>query len=336
MTEQMTGTMRAIVVDEDEARTMRWAEVERPTPAPGEVLIRTQATAVNRADLAQRAGRYPPPPGASPILGLEVAGTIAACGEGVVGWSEGDRVACLLTGGGYAEYVTAPADLLLPVPEGMSWEVAAAFPEVFTTAWVNLFGEADLRAGETLLLHAAASGVGCAAIQLAAAYNARVIGVCGGDKHAFLRERFGDALEGGALIDRHTQRFDDEALALTDGRGVDVILDPVGGANLERNVKTLARRGRLVNIGLLGGATGTLPMGLLLVKRLRVIGSVLRARPLDEKRAIMDEVREHVWPRYIAGELVPVIEATMPLASAAEAHDLLATNTTVGKIILTA
>ena len=298
----LPARMHAIVIDEQsENRDLIWTEVDRPEPGPGEVLIKVAATAVNRADMVQRAGRYNPPPGASTIMGLEAAGTIAALGEGVNATKHrvGDRVACLLTGGGYAEYVAAPAALLLDIPDEVDFERAAAFPEVFATAWVNLFQEGELKAGETLLLHAAASGVGCAAIQLAQRAGARVIASCSGDKHDFLRETFGVE----ALIDRHTQDFSEVARALTDGAGVDVILDPVGGANLPANIQSLARCGRLVNIGLLSGREGQLNMGLLLVKRLRVIGSVLRARSVEEKTPLIQALRDDAWAAYCAGEL---------------------------------
>jgi len=326
----MPESMHAIEVLDDDARTLAWREVERPEPGPGQVRIRVAATAVNRADLLQRRGRYPVPKGASPILGLEAAGAIEAVGDGVDGWTVGDPVCVLLEGGGYAEYVVVDASMLLPVPDGLSMVEAAAIPEVFATAWLNVWMEGALQPGETVLVHAAASGVGTAAVQLCRAFGHRCFGTASGPKLPLVAD-----LGAEVTIDRTHSDFVDAVKTATDGRGVDVILDPVGGAYLDRNVRALAHRGRLVIIGLLGGATGELPIARLLMKRQRVIGSVLRSRARGEKVEIMAELRSHVWPRFADGSLSPVIHDAMPITAAADAHGLLERNETVGKVVLT-
>lgn len=322
-------TMNAIITADDEAKTLSLGEVPKPIPGPGEVLLAVHATAVNRADLVQRAGKYPPPPGASHILGLEAAGVVEALGDGVEGVELGQRACALLTGGGYAEYVTVPASLLMDIPAGMSMSEAAALPEVYFTAWVNLFMEANIQHGEAALIHAGASGVGTAAIQLCKAMGVPVWATASGQKLEFLRE-----LGVEDAFDRREQDFVSEIKAATGGRGADVILDPVGADYLERNIKALARRGRMVSIGLLSGREATLPMGPVLVKRLKVIGSVLRSRSVEEKELIAEDLRARAWGRFETGELKPIIERTFPLAQAQEAHELLASNTTIGKIVL--
>lgn len=326
----MGETMHAIEVLDDDRRSLDWGQAPRPEPGPGEVVLRVEATAVNRADLVQRRGHYPPPPGASPILGLEVAGEVAELGEGVEDVEVGQAACALLTGGGYAEYAVAPAELLMPIPKGMEVIQAAALPEVFFTAWVNLFMEADLQPGEWALIHAGASGVGTAAIQLCGAFGARPIATASAPKLDFLRE-----LGAEAAIDRRDEDFVEVCTDLVgDHGGVDVILDPVGGDYLERDVGALAHRGRLVIIGLLGGANGTLPIGRLLVKRLRVIGSVLRSRGVEEKAQIARQLRERVWPRFDDGQLRPIIHEIIPIEQADQAHELIASNQTIGKVIL--
>src|SRR5690554_315149 len=246
---QMETAMKAIQIKDDAARTLFLAEVPRPTAGPGEVIIEACASAVNRADLLQRTGRYPVPEGASEIMGLEVSGRIAELGEGVEGWSVGQRVCCLLSGGGYAEYVKAPAALLLAVPEHIDLVEAAGIPEVFFTAYLNIFLEANLAEGERVLVHAGASGVGTAAIQLSRVFDAPVYATASAEKLDFLRE-----LGVEAAIDRHAEDFAERISALTDGEGVDIILDPVGADYLQKNLGILKRRGRLVLIGLLSGA----------------------------------------------------------------------------------
>ncbi len=305
-------------------------EIERPEPGPDEVLVRVAATAVNRADVAQRQGNYPAPPGESEILGLEVAGRIEALGEGVSRWRVGDRVMTLVGGGGYAEYAVAPASTLLAVPERIDLVTAAAIPEVFITAYLNIFREATLRQNETLLVHGGASGVGTAAIQLARRLrDARVLVTVGSDTKA-------DACRalGAETILYRSETFADRVRALTDKRGADVVLDHIGGGYLAENLRCLAAYGRLVIIGLLGGAKAELNIGQLMVKRQRIVGSVLRARPVAEKAEICRAFRAEVMPLLEDGRLEPVIHARLPLAEAGEAHRLMGANANTGKLVL--
>jgi putative PIG3 family NAD(P)H quinone oxidoreductase len=320
--------MKAIVTDNDQ--NMLWQDYELPQPGPGEVLIKVAASAINRADLLQRRGFYPPPPGASEIMGLECAGEIEAVGEGVDRWQVGDRVCALLAGGGYAEYVVAPAGSVLPVPSGFSFEQAAALPEVFATAWLNLFMEAGLEVGEKVVLHAGASGVGTAAIQLCKSFGNPCFVTVGSD------EKLERCIEMGAAAgsNRHKEPFLEKGKAFAEDQGVDVILDPVGAAYLADNISLLGVGGRLVLIGLMGGGTSEIHLPLLLAKRLRVIGSTLRAREIQSKAAIMSSMEEHVWPRLESGEIQAVIDTVMPIADAAAAHDLVAADGTFGKVVL--
>ncbi len=308
-----------------------WTDCDDPEPGPGEILIRNEATAVNRADLVQRSGNYPPPPGASPILGLECAGEVAAVGEGVARFAVGDKVCALLAGGGYAERVVVPAGQALEIPAGLDPVQAAALPEVFATAYLNLFMEAGLEVGERVLLHAGASGVGTAGIQLCRAFGMPVW-VTAGSQAKIERCM---ALGAEAGHDRHQGSFRDQVEVWTEGAGFDVILDPVGAAYLGDNLRSLAMDGRLVIIGLMGGAKAELEIGLMMVKRLRVIGSTLRARPVAAKAVVMDALRSRVWPLIADGTIVPVIETTLPITQAAEAHALIAGNDTFGKVVLT-
>jgi putative PIG3 family NAD(P)H quinone oxidoreductase len=323
--------MRAIVTDGTGGpEVLGLDEVERPAPGPDEVLIRVAASAVNRADVAQRQGNYPPPPGDSEILGLEVAGRIAAVGEGVSRWQEGDRVMTLVGGGGYAEYAVAPAGTLLAVPDHLDLVTAAAIPEVFITAYLNIFREAALRQGETVLVHGGASGVGTAAIQLARHLrDARVLVTVGSEAKAETCAGLG-----AECILYRSENFADRVRALTDKRGADVILDHIGGGYLAENLRCLATYGRLVIIGLLGGAKAELNIGQLMVKRQRIVGSVLRARPVAEKVEICRAFRAEVMPLFIDGRLAPVIHARLPLAEAAEAHRLMGANANIGKLVL--
>ncbi|MFW5968256.1 MAG: NAD(P)H-quinone oxidoreductase [Persicimonas sp.] len=321
--------MKAIQVDDDREHTLRWTDVKTPSPGPGEVLIEAAATAVNRADLLQRRGNYPVPEGASPILGLEVSGTIKEVGDEVTDWQVGDRVCSLLAGGGYAEYVVAPAETLLNVPDSMDLVEAAAIPEVFYTAYLNIFLEAELTEGERVLIHAGASGVGTAAIQLCRVFDSPVYATASGSKLDLL-----DELGVEAGIDRHTEDFAERIDELTDGQGVDIILDPVAADYLERNVELLRTCGRLVIIGLLSGTRAELPLAALLRQRLRVIGSVLRPRSLEEKAQITARFREEVWPWFESGDLKPVIYRILPIREANEAHDILLNNENVGKVVL--
>ncbi|NBM15905.1 NAD(P)H-quinone oxidoreductase [Streptomyces sp. GC420] len=307
-----------------------WAEVPDPVPTEGEVLVEVAAAGVNRADLLQRQGFYDPPPGASPYPGLECSGRIVALGPGVSGWAVGDEVCALLSGGGYAEKVAVPAGQLLPLPEGVDLVTAAGLPEVTCTVWSNVFMVAHLRPGETLLVHGGASGIGTMAIQLAKAVGARVAVTAGGpEKLQRCRELGADI-----LIDYREQDFGVEIRKATDGAGADVIFDIIGAKYLDRNVKALAVNGRLAVIGLQGGNKGELNLGALLAKRGAITATSLRARPPGEKAAIVAAVREHVWPLIGTGRVHPVIDRTVPMARAAEAHEALDSGTHVGKVLL--
>jgi len=288
--------MKAVCVIADSK--LVWDEVPTPTPKAGEVLIKIQATAINRADLMQRIGMYPAPPGASDIMGLECAGVIAAVGDGVQRWKEGDEVCALLAGGGYAEYATAPAGSVLPVPEGLNMVQAACLPEVFATAWLNMFMEAGLKPGEKVVLHAGASGVGTAGIQLCAAFGNPCFVTAGSD------DKIQACIDLGASAgaNRKTGGFFEKATDFANGTGVDMILDPVGGAYLQDNVKLLGIGGRLVLIGLMGGLSSELDLTQVLRKRLRIIGSTLRARPIEEKAEIMGQ-----WKPWF-GQKLPAVK----------------------------
>ncbi|MFH8585752.1 NAD(P)H-quinone oxidoreductase [Streptomyces celluloflavus] len=324
--------MRAITIPEPGGpEALVWADVPDPLPAEGEVLIDVVASAVNRADLLQRQGFYDPPPGSSPYPGLECAGRIAAVGPGVHGWAVGDEVCALLAGGGYAEKVAVPAGQVLPLPAGLDLVSAAALPEVACTVWSNVFMIAHLRPGETLLVHGGASGIGTMAIQLAKAVGARVAVTAGGP------EKLARCAELGAdiLIDYREQDFVQEIRKATDGKGADVILDIIGAKYLQRNVKTLAVNGRLAIIGMQGGVKAELNLAALLSKRAAITGTGLRARPLSEKAAIVAAVREHVWPLIGNGRVRPIVDRTIPMADAAEAHRVVDASTHVGKVVLT-
>jgi putative PIG3 family NAD(P)H quinone oxidoreductase len=307
------------------------SEVPDPEPGPGEVLVRVAASGVNRADVMQRLGHYPPPPGASPYIGLEVSGTVEALGEGVEGWDVGEQVCALLAGGGYAELVSVPAGQLLPVPAGVSLVDAAALPEVACTVWSNVFMTAGLRPGEMLLVHGGSSGIGTMAIQLGVQVGARVAVTAGSaDKLRRCRE-----LGAEVLVNYRDDDFVEQVRAATDGRGADVVLDNMGAKYLARNVDVLAPNGRLVVIGLQGGARAELDLGQLLRKRAAVIATSLRARPAPEKATIVAAVREHVWPLVEAGAVRPVVHERLPLERAGDAHRLLEESGHVGKILLT-
>jgi putative PIG3 family NAD(P)H quinone oxidoreductase len=321
--------MKAIEVENDEDNSLVWADVPTPEPDAGEVLVRVAATAVNRADLLQRRGMYPPPDGASDILGLEVAGRVAESGSDVDEWDEGDRVCALVPGGGYAEYVTVPAGMLLSVPDNLDLEEAAGIPEVFYTAFLNLRLEAEQSPGDRVLVHAGASGVGTAAIQLCDLFDSPVYATASRGKLDFLRE-----LGVEVAVDRKNEDFADLLTDELDGEGIDIVLDPVAGDYLPRNIQLLGHRGRLVIIGLLGGTDGSLPMGQVLTKRLRIIGSVLRSRALDAKLQITDEFRREVWPHFESGRLRPIIHETFPIEEAEQAHALIRSNSTIGKVLL--
>jgi putative PIG3 family NAD(P)H quinone oxidoreductase len=320
--------MKGIVV---EGKELVWTDVPDPRLGVGEVRIAVAATAVNRADLVQRSGGYPPPPGASPILGLECAGTVLEVGEGVSRVAPGDRVCALLAGGGYAEQVVVPAGQVLRMPQGLDFAEAAALPEVFATAYLNLYMEAALAKGERVLLHAGASGVGTAAIQLCKAFHNPCFVTAGSaDKIARCV-----ALGADAGADRFAGGFHDTVMNWSGGAGVDVILDPVGAAYLKDNLASLALGGRLVLIGLMGGVQSEINLGLLMMKRLRIIGSTLRARPISEKAAVMDALAARVWPLIESGAIKPIVDAVLPIHRADEAHALVAGNGTVGKVVMT-
>ncbi|MEZ5509836.1 MAG: NAD(P)H-quinone oxidoreductase [Gammaproteobacteria bacterium] len=320
--------MKAIVIQSD--KHLRWENVATPMPGPDDVAIRVHATAINRADLMQRAGLYPPPPGASSILGLECAGEITAVGANIQQWQAGDRVCALLAGGGYAETVVCPASHVLPIPAGFTYQQAAALPEVFATAWLNLYMEADTRPGQKVILHAGASGVGTAAIQLCQRQGNPVF-VTVGDQ-----QKLDSCLALGAAAGHIRTGGDFEAAAKewAGSEGVHTILDPVGGSYLEQNIRLLATDGHLVIIGLMGGRNGNLDIGRLLVKRLRVVGSTLRSRSDASKAALVQQLREQVWPGFADGSLRPIIHSEYPITAAESAMADVASNATIGKVIL--
>lgn len=323
--------MKAICVDSDqEGFPLSWNVVPDPVCEPGCVLVDIHATAVNRADLLQRAGNYPVPPGAPPYMGLEMAGVVAQVGDGVTGWQIGDRVCALLSGGGYAEKVCVPHQLLMQIPDDWSFEKATAVPEVFYTAFVNLFMEGALQKGETVLIHGGASGVGTAGIQMAHQAGCKVIITAGRE------DKVARCLDLGAdvAINYKEQDFA-EAVRADVPDGVDVILDISGGEYFERNVSLLKSKGRLVIIALLGGIKAEINLGLMLRSRLRVIGSVLRSRSLEEKVAIKTGFEEQFWPLLANGTIDTVIDTVLPIEQATEAHDILMNNRNIGKVIMT-
>lgn len=310
---------------------LRLAERERPLPGPGEVLIRVAAAGVNRPDCLQRAGRYPPPPGASDIPGLEVAGVVEVLGAGVTCWSPGQEVCALVTGGGYAEYCLASADICLPLPAGFGLQDTAALPETLFTVWSNVFMRGGLKAGETLLVQGGASGIGTTAIQLARALGHEVYATAGTPEKCRLCESLGAR----RAINYHTEDFEAVVRSMTAGRGVDVILDMVGGEYVSRELKVLADDGRLVLIAFLGGARATLDIPEIMRRRLTVTGSTLRPRPVGFKAEIARALHQKVWPLLESGQVRPVIHATFALADAVRAHALMESGQHSGKIVLT-
>ncbi len=321
--------MRAVIVSEPggpDALTV--ADLPDPEPGAGEVLVRVAATAVNRADTLQRQGFYQPPPGTSAVLGLECSGTVAALGEGVTGWSVGDEVCALLSGGGYAELVAVPAGQLMPVPDGIDLVAAASIPEVACTVWSNVFLIAGLQPGERFLVHGGSGGIGTFAIQLASAMSAQVFTTAGS------AEKLAVCADLGADVTIN-YRDEDFVEVLSAAGGADVILDNMGAKYLGRNVDALATEGRLVVIGMQGGAKGELDLGTLLRKRGAVIATALRSRPAEEKATIVASVVEHVWPLVADGQVRPVVHTTMPLERVADAHRLMEESSHIGKIVLT-
>ena len=325
--------MKAIVFSQSGGpEVLAWSEVPDPVPGDGEVLVEVAAAAVNRADLLQRQSFYNPPPGSSEILGLECSGRIAALGPGVSGWGVGDRVCALLTGGGYAQKVAVPSGQLLPVPDSVDLVDAAGLPEAVCTVWSNVFMAAGLRPGETLLVHGGASGIGTTAIQLAKSLGATVLVTVGSKEKA----RRCVELGADAAIDYKNEDFVERVHELTAGQGADVILDIMGASYLARNVDALAVNGRLVNIGMQGGSKAELDLGKLMRKRAAVLATTLRARPLEEKAAIVAAVREHVWPLVASGAFRVIVDRRVPLPDAADAHRAVEASDHVGKVLLVA
>jgi NADPH2:quinone reductase len=327
--------MRAIEIAEPGGPgVLRLAERPVPEPGPGEVRIRVAAAGVNRPDAMQRQGVYPPPPGAPDIPGLEVSGVIDALGPAVAGadmrWKTGDEVCALVVGGGYAEYCIAPAGQCLPVPTGVSLADAAGLPETYFTVWSNVFERGALRPGETLLVQGGSSGIGVAAIQLARALGSTVFATAGSPEKCAACERLGAR----RAIDYHREDFSAVVRAETGGRGVDVVLDMVGGEYLQREIDACAEDGRIVFINTMGGPRSTISVRDLMVKRITITGSTLRARPVAFKAAIARALESRVWPCFAAGALRPVVHARYPLAEAAQAHALLESSTHIGKILL--
>jgi NADPH:quinone reductase len=302
-----------------------------PQPGPGEVLIRVKAAGINRPDVLQRAGAYPPPPGASDLPGLEVAGEIAALGSDVSGFAIGAQVCALTPGGGYAEYVVTPAPQVLPVPKGFSLVEAAAVPETYFTVWSNVFDRGRLAEGETLLVHGGSSGIGTTAIQLAKAFGSRVFTTAGSADKCEACERLG----ADRAINYKTEDYGAVIKELTGKKGVDVVLDMVGGDYVQRDIDIMAPDGRRVSIAFLGGPKVTLNLTKVMVNRLTLTGSTLRPRPVAEKAKIAQALRERVWPLLETGKIKPLIFKTFPLAEAAAAHALMETSSHIGKIVLT-
>ncbi len=325
-------TMRAVEITKPGGPEVLVAG-ERPVPAPGpdEILIRIAAAGVNRPDCLQRAGAYPPPPGASDLPGLEAAGEIVATGVNVDRWKTGDQVCALLAGGGYAEYAVTHQDHALPVPAGLSLEEAAALPETFFTVWTNVFDRGGLKGGETFLVHGGSSGIGTTAIQLARVFGARVFTTVGGEEKAKVCRELGAEV----VVNYREADFVEVLREATGGRGVDLILDMVGGDYIPRDVGLAADRGRIVQIAFLSGPKVELNFAQVMLKRLTITGSTLRPRSIEEKAAIAARLRERVWPEIEAGRVRPVMAARFPMAEAAKSHALMESSTHVGKIVLT-
>ncbi len=331
MNQPLPAQMRAIEITQPGGPEVLRA-VLRPTPQPrvGEVVIGVHTAGVNRPDCFQRAGSYAPPPGASDLPGLEVAGTIAAIGEGVTQWKPGDRVCALTPGGGYAQYCATPASHCLPLPDGMDLTQAASLPETFFTVWINVFERGALQPGETLLVQGGASGIGVTAIQMARAFGSRVFATAGSAEKCAACEDLGAE----RAINYRTEDFAEVVRQLTGGKGVDVILDMVGGDYLQRELKCLATDGRLSIIAFLGGSKATLDMGDVLYRRLTITGSTLRPRSIAYKAQVAAALREKVWPLLSQGRIRPVIHRVFPLEQAAAAHSMMESGAHIGKILL--
>jgi putative PIG3 family NAD(P)H quinone oxidoreductase len=323
--------MRAVVITEPgEPEVLQWLQVPDPVPGPGEVVIEVAASGVNRADLMQRQGFYPPPPGAPPYPGLECSGRVRAMGAEVAGWRPGDEVCALLSGGGYAEQVAVPHGQLLPVPGSVDVTTAAAFPETACTVYSNVFQLAGLAEGEMLLVHGGGSGIGTMAIQLAKAFGARVACTAGSPRKLDRCRELGADV----AIDYRTEDFVTTVLDSTGGAGADVILDIMGASYLARNLDALATGGRLVVIGRQGGSRAELDLGVLQAKRASLHATTLRVRPTEEKAAVVAAVRDNVWPLIGAGKIHAVIDRELPMSQAAHAHRVMAASENIGKILL--
>jgi putative PIG3 family NAD(P)H quinone oxidoreductase len=331
MGEEIPTTMRAIEITEPgDPDVLRITDYPVPEPGEEDVLIEVRAAGVNRPDVMQRTGMYPPPPGAPETPGLEVAGTIRAVGPKAAGVQVGEEVCALVAGGGYAEYCVAPASLCLPIPEGLTPVQAAAVPETFFTVWTNVFDRGRLGSGEILLVHGGSSGIGTTAIQLAKAFGATVYVTAGSDEKCQACTELG----ADAAINYRTEDFVERVAELTDDRGVDVILDMIGGSYLPRNLKSLAVEGRIVQIALQGGPKVEMNLLPIMLKRLTLTGSTLRPRTVTQKAMIAHSLRERVWPLLESGKVKPIIHATFPLASANEAHRMMEGSQHIGKIVL--
>jgi NADPH2:quinone reductase len=323
-------SMRAIeIANPGGPEVLRPVERRVPSPGAGEVLVRVEAAGVNRPDILQRLGKYAPPPGVSDLPGLEIAGTVVAVGGDATRWREGDSVCALVAGGGYAEYCVAPTPQCLPIPHGLRPREAAAIPETFFTVWTNLFQRARLSDGESVLIHGGTSGIGTTAIQLARAHGATVFATAGSDEKCAACERLG-----AHAINYRTADFVQVIRESTSGRGVDVVLDIVGGDYLGRNIDCLAAQGRLIQIGLLGSAKAEINLSPVMQRRLTITGSTLRPRSVDEKGAIARELEAKVWPLLATRQVAPIIDRTLPLTEAAEAHRLLEAGSVIGKVVL--
>lgn len=324
--------MRAVTVPQPgNAEALVVSEVPDPEPGPGDLLVAVAATAVNRADILQRQGRYPPPPGASDVLGLELSGTVTAVGDAVEGWTVGDACCAVVSGGGYAERAVVPAATAMPLPPGLDLVTAAAVPEVFTTAFDALVIQAGLSVGEAALLHGGSSGVGTAGIQLATRAGAEAIVTVGSTQKAQACRELGAAL---AVNYREVDDFSAAVRDARDGRGVDVVLDIIGGAYLTSNLGVLDHDGRMVIIGLMGGARAEIDLSAVMRKRLVVRGSTLRARPVAAKAELARRMVAEVWPGFADGSLRPVVHATFPLEEVDKAHALMESSSHIGKILL--
>jgi putative PIG3 family NAD(P)H quinone oxidoreductase len=324
--------MRAVGCDgSGDVDVLRWESADDPTAGPSEVLVDVVASAVNRADLMQRQGFYPPPPGVTEVLGLECSGRICRLGEGVTSWSVGDEVCCLLAGGGQAEYAVVPVGQVMPVPDGVDLVTAGGLPEVGCTVWSNVVQVGKLSAGDVLLVHGGSSGIGTTAIQVGKALGARVIATAGSKEKVDLCRELGADVG----INYHDEDFVERTRDAADGHGADVILDIVGAKYLSRNVDALATGGRLVVIGMQGGVKAELDLSVLLRKRASVHATSLRARPLEEKAAICAAVVEGLWPMIADGRVRPIVGATYPMDRVAEAHQLVADSGHTGKVLLT-